>query len=466
MNASFLTADALRAKFAAALSVMYRAESPQYRALSDLVARINRHTLAADHELARKLVDAGEIERLEVERHGAIRLGSAQELATLRRLFAVLGLAPVGYYDLSSAGIPVHSTAFRPIGREALRASPFRIFTSLLRLDLIEERELKREAAATLAARNIFTPHLLRLLKQAEEAGGLDAAQADGFVVEAVRIFHWRGEARVSAQNYRKFASAHPLLADILCFDTPHINHLTLATLDIDAVHATMATSETLTPKAIVEGPPGRRCPILLRQTSFKAVPEPVRFKDETGVHTARFGEVEQRGVALTAKGRSLYDRCLAEANAFPLGADGENAGEYMTRLRTCFAAFPDDVETLRAERLAFFRYVVEPDGAQKLKGASPPFTMEALLRARCVRLEPITYEDFLPVSAAGIFRSNLSQAGQKQMSGGADRRAFETALGAAVLDELALYEEEQAVSRTAALDALGLPQSLSEEDR
>ena len=45
---------------------------------------------------------------------------------------------PVSYYDLSCAGVPVHLTAFRPIDDAALCRNPFRIFTSLLRLELIE----------------------------------------------------------------------------------------------------------------------------------------------------------------------------------------------------------------------------------------------------------------------------------------------------------------------------------------
>jgi hypothetical protein len=48
-----------------------------------------------------------------------------------------------------------------------------------------------------------------------------------------------------------------------------------------------------------------RRCPILLRQTSFKAISERIRFKHTGSVsgHRARFGEIESRGVALTPKG-------------------------------------------------------------------------------------------------------------------------------------------------------------------
>ena len=45
----------------------------------------------------------------------------------------------MGYYDLSVAGVPVHSTAFRPVTDAALLANPFRVFTSLLRLELVDD---------------------------------------------------------------------------------------------------------------------------------------------------------------------------------------------------------------------------------------------------------------------------------------------------------------------------------------
>ena len=39
--------------------------------------------------------------------------------------------------------------------------------------------------------------------------------------------------------------------------------------------------------KAVIEGPPRRACPILLRQTSFKALEEAVHFPDAEGVMPA-----------------------------------------------------------------------------------------------------------------------------------------------------------------------------------
>ncbi len=376
----FIGPDLIRARFAAALSDMYRAEVPLYADLLDIVADVNART------------DADAPERVAVERHGAIRLGTGAELAMMARAFAVLGMAPVGYYDLAVAGVPVHSTAFRPVTEAALSANPFRVFCSLLRVELIGDAALRDEVVAILARRSIFTPDALRLIAQAEREGGLDEDAAQAFVAALLETFRWHSDATVSAETYARLAAQHRLIADIVAFKGPHINHLTPRTLDIDAAQAEMG-ARGIDAKATIEGPPARKIPILLRQTSFKALTEAVRFDGEAGQHTARFGEIEQRGAALTPKGRALYDRLLAQGDA------------------AAFGAFPDDFETLVREGLIYVR-----DGAA------------------------ITYEDFLPVSAAGIFQSNLAGEAQREYAGASSQADFEAALGRAVIDPFALY--------------------------
>ncbi|PTT85807.1 DUF1338 domain-containing protein, partial [Pseudomonas sp. HMWF005] len=111
----FISPDLIRQRFSKAMSDMYRKEVPLYGALMELVEQTNRDVLARQPDIARQLNSSGEIERLDRERHGAIRVGTASELATLARLFAVMGMQPVGYYDLTPAGVPVHSTAFRAV---------------------------------------------------------------------------------------------------------------------------------------------------------------------------------------------------------------------------------------------------------------------------------------------------------------------------------------------------------------
>lgn len=125
----FVSPDVLRARFSRAMSDMYKSEVPLYGTLLSLVAETNARVMRDDPDLAQRLRVTGEIERLDMERHGAIRVGTAAELSMIRRLFAVMGMRPVGYYDLTPAGVPVHSTAFRATHEAALQASPFRVFT-------------------------------------------------------------------------------------------------------------------------------------------------------------------------------------------------------------------------------------------------------------------------------------------------------------------------------------------------
>ena len=82
-----------------------------------------------------------------------------------------------------------------PLTGAALAQNPFRVFTSLLRLELIEDETLRGESAKILARRRIFTDGALALIDQAERDGGLSQADAERFVDEALETFRWHGDA-------------------------------------------------------------------------------------------------------------------------------------------------------------------------------------------------------------------------------------------------------------------------------
>lgn len=449
-NPNLLSTNDIRDRFSKAMSAMYQAEVPQYGTLLELVERVNQETLSQQPELHRRLEAQGELARLSVERHGAIRVGTAAELSMLRCLFAVMGMYPVGYYDLSEAGVPVHSTAFRPIDDDALAMNPFRVFTSLLRLELIESEALRQRSEEILSQRDIFTPGARNLIERHETQGGLTSEEADQFVKEALETFRWHQDATVDLETYQALHNEHRLIADVVCFRGPHINHLTPRTLDIDEVQRRMPEMG-MNPKAVIEGPPRRECPILLRQTSFKALEESIRFAgDAQGTHTARFGEIEQRGVALTPKGRALYDQLLTKGRKQTAGLDND---AHQMVMQNVFAKLPDNDEAMRREELAYFQYhLTEKGQAAKDVGNAD---IEALIAQGLVEAQPITYEDFLPVSAAGIFQSNLGGAESEAYAGNANRDAFEEALGAQVTDELSLYAERENASKAKVLASL-----------
>ncbi|KAK7999073.1 hypothetical protein PG991_014748 [Apiospora marii] len=513
--ASYVHADDLRTAFAAAMSQMYKNEVPLYGDLVRIVQGVNQAALSAGNDSSANSKTSDSPERLSLERHGAIRLGLPHELRTVRRIFAVLGMYPVGYYDLSVAGLPMHATCFRPTTSESLARNPFRIFTTLLQPELVKTNGGARDLALQLLSRRtLFSSELLSMLDMAEQQqeGRLYADQAEIFIREALRTFSWAsGVAASTLEEYSRLRAEHPVLADITCFRTAHINHLTPRTLDIDAAQRAMI-SEGMAVKDRIEGPPRRRCPILLRQTSFLALEEPVHFLSEQlgdnttseegqrrlveGSHCARFGEIEERGAAVTAAGRRLYDELLAEATgAVGSSKDGRAYDEVL--VETFRDRFPDDLRELCRQQLVFCRYrctgkqpnAMPPDFAallgQDANTAQVQDVMEKyedavmtwahrLVDDGVLVAEPITYEDFLPFSAAGIFQSNLQRATMKedaevskqaksssppplrgQTSG--SQSSSEEALGCAITDPDTLYAQAQKESLLACLLELGL---------
>ncbi|MFT5705769.1 MAG: putative glyoxalase superfamily metalloenzyme YdcJ [Oceanospirillaceae bacterium] len=445
LTTEFVAKDVIRTRFSSAMSDMYRSEVPAYGALLDLVVEHNNQYLANHSELVDRLKQVENIETLSDQRHGAIRLGKASELAMMGRIFAIMGMQPVGYYDLSVANVPVHSTAFRAVESASIRNNPFRVFTSLLRLELIENISLRDKAQAVLTARDIFGDEVRELVSAAEVSGGLNEEQANDFITAIVQVFRWHSEAAIDNKLYEELLSEHPLIADVVSFKGPHINHLTPRTLDIDWVQGQIHTTGAAA-KAVIEGPPKRKCPILLRQTAFLAIKEEVNFLDSndekhTLTHAARFGEIEQRGCALTVKGRALYDTLLTQARSLtrPLN-DGSNLAAYKAEIQQVFSAFPDDYAQMQQQGLAYFKYSVE--STAMTDNSLVAKKLQQLVDEGIVRFDPITYEDFLPVSAAGIFQSNLGEQGEQDFSQNPNQEQFEKDLGMTVADEFTLYQQ------------------------
>ncbi|KAF2163419.1 hypothetical protein M409DRAFT_57328 [Zasmidium cellare ATCC 36951] len=267
------TADDVRTMFAAALSDMYRKEVPLYGDLLVLVSDINRqHSI----ELARD-----SHHRVEVECHGAIRLGTAEELSTMRRLVPVMGTQPIGYYDLTVAGLPVHATCFRPLTTECLERNPFRMSTSLVRLNLLGDDDVLAKAQEILARREMFTPRCLETIKAFQSRPILSQLEAEDSVQEALQTIKWHPTSTVDLATYQALHKAHPLFADVVCFRGPHVNHLTPRVLDIEAAYSEM-DRRGMQIKQDIEGlPPGRILCCCVRQAFL-------RYRSESPFPTLR----------------------------------------------------------------------------------------------------------------------------------------------------------------------------------
>jgi uncharacterized glyoxalase superfamily metalloenzyme YdcJ len=413
---------------------MYGTEVPAYNTLVDVSTAVNSDYLAAHPDTAERL---GRIDRVTAERHGAIRVGTASELSQVAQIFAALGMEPVGFYDLrgdEATSLPIVSTAFRPTTKEALAINPFRVFTSVLVTDdrRYFDPELTSQLDAFLAARRLFPPELLSLAETAEEQGGLEDERAARFLELATASFELSPEP-VNRAWYERLARISGVAADIGGVTSTHINHLTPRVLDIDDLYARMSALGIAMIDE-VQGPPAWEGPdVLLRQTSFRALAERRRFVEADGSIIegelrVRFGEVEQRGIALTQKGRGLYDRMLAEVEHRSAGLSAPERNEI--KLEVWRRDLPTTEDGLAEQGLAWFEFERTPDGS--------------------VVRTPIVYEDFLPRSAAGIFASNLTDSGRSDatMEGShRDQKWMSEAIGRTVHDPMDLYRAQSEAS-------------------
>nr|WP_221217921.1 MULTISPECIES: VOC family protein [unclassified Mycolicibacterium] len=396
----------MRARFAAALSAMYGNEVPAYTTLVDVAEAVNRDYVAT-HPHAERL---GSIARVTAERHGAIRVGTPRELTDVADLFAAFGMYPVGYYDLREAAspVPVVSTAFRPVDPTELARNPFRVFTSMLasRDGRFFDADLRRRVDEFLSRRTLFAPDLIADAHRIAADGGCGSDTADVFVSRAVAAFALTGEP-VDRAWYAELTAVSAVAADIAGVPTTHINHLTPRVLDIDDLYRRMS-ERGITMIDAIQGPPHCAGPdVLLRQTSFRALAEPRRFREADGSVTegtlrVRFGEVEARGVALTRKGRERYDAAMASADPAAVW------GDY----------FPASDDEMASQGLAYYH--------------------------RGDPAAPVVYEDFLPASAAGIFRSNLDA--DTEAAAGADESGYDIdwmagTIGRRIHDPYDLYD-------------------------
>lgn len=539
MDAKFADQRQMQHRLFSKLSNMFGHEVPLY----DKSLLVNSVCNRIVCDLLRQLhlgfnITDKQIEKNSGERHGAIRIGKPSEYRWISRLFAVFAMEPHNFYDMTTVGDksqPIVATAFRS------RLNPdHRVFSSLLMTDYFDS-DTKARIEALIATREVFSEVAKELILKNEQQGGLKWDDADALIDECVNcIFKWTGQAR-DYQLYTDLCDAgFKIAADIACFGSHHLNHLTpntfcidlyttamkfcmgeldearfrtqaITTLDFlaetadrdylqlhfkDLTSAEIDTSqiEAVTTKNIkqlvdklterlqqadldlstlkhagfkdhTEGP-ASGIPVLLRQDAYKALSEPVQFLNADGtvvdsIHTARFGEIEQRFYATTPKGRKRYDRCLAEVDSIKKNSNSRTYKKMHTQL---FESFPKKLMELLKQELVYGRYSVTEKGIAA-QGNITITDIHELVRLGYVSVEGLRYEDFLPVSAAGIFASNLSQYGTKSTAAEKpiySQEILENILGRKIVNSNDTYAGLQAESLLNVYSQLGLGNKLT----
>ncbi len=551
MPASFADRIDMQNRLFSELSAMFGKEVPLY----DKSLLINRECNKAVCTLLGR-VHAGfaitdpQLDRTSGERHGAIRIGKRSEYRWVARFFGAFALEPHNFYDMSNVGTrsqPIVATAFRSVLNPE-----HRVFCSLLMTDYFDPQTQAR-IETLLAPREVFSARAKELVEKSERDGGLNWDDAKDLIREGVeRIFKWTGTARDHALFTDLCNGGFKIAADIACFESHHLNHLTPNTFCMDLYTSTMKHAlgeldeveyrvravralERMIARAdrdfmrlhfkhlseaeldsygqgklgrgevsrqvdrlverlhdadldlsglkhagfkeSTEGP-SEDTPVLLRQDAYKALTESVRFKETDGstidaVHTARFGEAEQRFYATTPSGRDLYDRCLANAEAEKEGDPGLITRDFAAceaMYAKAFVPFPKTLAELLEQKLVFGRYSPTPAGRVAAdRNAIGTTDINELVRLGFVRFEGLRYEDFLPVSAAGIFASNLNQYGTRSTAATKPvytEAMLEEVMGKPIIDSTTVYGGMHAEGLRRTYSELGLLDRLGAEER
>lgn len=239
MAETFVDKIQMQSRLFAELSRMFGQEVPLYdkslrcnlvcnRAVCDMIGKKFPGFSITDEQ----------IELTSGERHGAIRIGKPQEYRWMGRFFAAFAMHPHNFYDMTALGAksqPVIATAFR-----SKRNPEHRVFTSLLVTDYFDDSTRER-IESLLAGRQVFSDRAKELIGKDERQGGLDADDAERLIAEATgRIFKWAGQARGYTLYSDLCESGFKIAADVACFESHHLNHLTPNTFCMDLYTSAM----------------------------------------------------------------------------------------------------------------------------------------------------------------------------------------------------------------------------------
>ncbi len=461
MNNEFVPEYQIRQDFNRKTSVRFGEQVPEYREFLTIMENSNHDFLAKNPNVK---VDSEA--RVMSEKHGAIRVGTAEELNMFRRAFAVMGMRPRGLYDMTKlpkGALPIVGTAFIP-NDETIEKSAFRMFCSMLHPAFITD-DIKDDVEKLLSKRRkgnpLFSKDFIGLIEKYENSGGLNGGEAAAFTDEFTNILELKKSRIIDFILYKKLREKNDVIADIVCIGV-NLNHKTPRVYDIEDAQQRMIKMGVPVKEGGIEGPPIREDGVViqLNQTSRKAPGEDIFVSDKvrefSGIsnvpkiypqdgedvkdylkriedalktnevviiqHKARFGEVESRGVALTEKGEEIYRQMLAE--------------------KRFKKDFPKTHTELFVQDMAYYKYKL-------LKRSSGISDIKELVAKGFVEIIPQTYDDFLVQSAAGIFTSNLSKG-----SGNIDdetkhivtdsKKLMEDALGVKIINPHDVYKQRQ----------------------
>lgn len=387
--------------------------------------------------------------------HGAIRLPEGAEYIGAVEVMQACGLTLQNTYHLPRHKIIASAACPDPLAHES-----FRMFMSMLRVnDAVDQivaspktdfvksnpQLFREKVSSALDNRSGINTDLLILAQEANENDGLPEEKAHQFIGLVINWLKMNKETHIDQELYNVLvAEGSDVLADVICFDKTHLNHLTPQILVNEYLRPVGANIEALTLQvqrffdlvneaASNSVKPDRAVAylqeILGPEEYSKLGLDPKSFIEWANLRN----DVEQNAARLrgsqpldfmglkmidiqgckTEEGVAIHLRQVSNKGV-PVRVDGvlhmapfvefEQRGYWLTQEGEKFVGVPENLD--RLQKLS----------CQQLCDQGLVYHHRGF---------PLKYPGFLPENAANIFRGNLTHDTDTRQSGGAyDREA------------------------------------------
>lgn len=423
--------DELRSRYIKRVNDHFYIKNHEYAIISDVIKDINNIEMIKSPILLEKLKKQGErdfyIQELELH----YKIINQIDLSIVCRIFAVLGLFPVGFILQGSLQNPVPCTLFRPINNSNAKKHYIRIKLSYAYASKAYNKTQNDKVDTSKTCQN-----LKQYIDKFEKNSYFIDSDIEKFLEEVIDYLHPEfNTSKVAQETHNRFLR-----------DGNSICEIRFPTLSLTRT-LSMIRKYKFDIDCTVNLPEARKYPLLYNLAKI-FLKSPNICPDQTNVQNDALSQIQlvQRGIALTPKGKSQYSKILAEFFLEQNQCNKKN-DNLQRSINRNFRKFPDSTSQLYQEGLAYFSFKLKPNIDVSNDKNWNKEDLTDLIYSNHVDVMPIMFDGLMDTQALKI--NQLDELVK------AHKCAFEEKLECAIQDEHEYYLMLQHQSMQQCLAAL-----------
>lgn len=419
----WVESDEIRLKYVQMISDLFHSRYSVYGVVFDIVRDVNNMALIQNASLYDEMVKKGQKQTFSQELSAHYILFNPGDLGIIRRIFAVMGLYPVGFYNLDLNGKSLASTLFKPLNKIALKQQPFRITVSLANQSFDNECEQHNVPKNRLDLSEKF----LGLLQKFEKYSALNELDVHYFIQELQENLH-KPDYDMQCCEQRPFRSSMNQIRESIMIRSTSLACLNLPKVIEELKHFDLYAIDDL------DGPSDRKHPLLFNKMNInlRSKHPDHQKSDSDNQNIPVFTiQLEQRGLALTAKGHQFFKSILSNLKSRLEPRTRLSLVQKRKLMNQVFKRFPDSSYSLYRKGLAYFTFSVNPEIEIIDDRYWTEEDLPRLIRSKRILLTPLIFEDIY---------SSYSVHASSSFDFVEEKKSFEAYLGTCIHDEMRYY--------------------------